>query len=193
MFSDCRDLSSITLGSTFYTGNVENMRYMFARCTSLTSLDLSNFNTSKVTDMSYMFAICTSLTSLDLSNFNTSRGIDMSYMFAACTSLIELDLRNFEIVYGTQMKYMFKDLEKLREITIGPGFFFVDFGNGEELLPAPDPTKISGADGKWYKGRTGYTPQNLQEAIRDGALNNNPFIKEITTFVAVPGDYSYEV
>ena len=37
---------------------------MFSHCSSLTSLDLSNFNTNKVEDMSYMFYNCSSLTSL---------------------------------------------------------------------------------------------------------------------------------
>ena len=46
------------------------MNSMFNYCTSLKSLDLSNFNTQKVKDMSSMFYHCSSL-SLDLSNFNT--------------------------------------------------------------------------------------------------------------------------
>ena len=45
---------------------------MFYGCTSLTSLDLSNFNTSSVESMNYIFDECTSLTFLDLYNFNAS-------------------------------------------------------------------------------------------------------------------------
>ena len=63
------------------------MNYMFLRCTSLITLDLSNFNTSKVTNMSNMFYNCISLTSLDLSNFDTSKVTNMDYMFSSCTSL----------------------------------------------------------------------------------------------------------
>ncbi len=37
---------------------------MFAWCSSLTSLNLSNFNNNNVTDMSWMFFWCSSLTSL---------------------------------------------------------------------------------------------------------------------------------
>ena len=40
------------------------MSYMFYYCSSLTSLDLSNFNTNNVTDMRSMFYNCSSLTSL---------------------------------------------------------------------------------------------------------------------------------
>ena len=38
---------------------------MFFRCSSLTSLNLSNFNTNNVKDMSWMFDGCFRLTSLD--------------------------------------------------------------------------------------------------------------------------------
>ena len=53
---------------------------MFEFCSSLTSLNLSNFNTSNVVDMESMFSNCGSLTSLDLSNFKTSNVVDMRYM-----------------------------------------------------------------------------------------------------------------
>ena len=46
------------------------MNHMFYRCSSLASLDLSNFDTSKVSDMSYMFANCNNLKFLDISGFN---------------------------------------------------------------------------------------------------------------------------
>ena len=49
------------------------MGYMFNDCSSLTSLDLSNFNTSQVTNMGYMFKYCSSLNSLDLSSFSMSK------------------------------------------------------------------------------------------------------------------------
>ena len=58
-----------------------NMSYMFSDCSSLTSLNLSNFNTNNVKDMSYMFFNCSSLISLNLSNFNTNNVKNMKYMF----------------------------------------------------------------------------------------------------------------
>ena len=45
---------------------------MFSYCSSLISLNLSNFKTNNVKDMSYMFYNCSKLTSLNLSNFNTN-------------------------------------------------------------------------------------------------------------------------
>ena len=48
------------------------MNNLFNGCSSLTTLDISNFRTSNVTWMSYMFNNCYLLTTLDLSNFDTS-------------------------------------------------------------------------------------------------------------------------
>ena len=56
---------------------LKNLRNMLSNCSSLTSLNLSNFNTNNVKDMSGMFNKCSSLTSLNLSNFNTNNVKDM--------------------------------------------------------------------------------------------------------------------
>ena len=45
---------------------------MFASCSSLKELNLSNFNTNNVTNMNSMFYYCSSLKELNLSNFNTN-------------------------------------------------------------------------------------------------------------------------
>ena len=54
---------------------------MFYQCSSLTSLNLSNFNTNNVNNRYAMFSECSSLTSLNLSNFNTNNVTNMSGMF----------------------------------------------------------------------------------------------------------------
>ena len=55
---------------------------MFYNCSSLNSLNLSNFNTNNVINMKSMFCDCSSLTSLNLSNFNTNNVNDMYGMFS---------------------------------------------------------------------------------------------------------------
>jgi len=55
------------------------MNYIFASCSSLASINLSNFDTSKVIKMEGMFASYSSLTSINLSNFNTSKVINMVF------------------------------------------------------------------------------------------------------------------
>ena len=44
-----------------HMNNVTDMRSMFHGCSSLNSINLSNFNTNNVTDMSCMFLYCSSL------------------------------------------------------------------------------------------------------------------------------------
>ena len=68
------------------------MGAMFFGCSSLTSLDVTNFNTSKVTDMITMFSGCSSLTSLDLSSFDTSKVTNMLWTFDDCKSIVSLYL-----------------------------------------------------------------------------------------------------
>ena len=119
------------------------MKYMFAGCTGLTSLDLGyNFGTSQVTDMSYMFYNCSNLSSLDLSQFNTSNVMnscssllsygftlgdgwhtskvtDMSYMFSGCSNLSSLDLSQFNTSNVTNMNSMFQTCSLLKNIVFG--------------------------------------------------------------------------
>lgn len=59
----------------------------FIYCTTLTSLDVSNFDTSAVTNMYSMFQNCSSLASLDLSNFDISKVTSKNNMFYNCTAL----------------------------------------------------------------------------------------------------------
>ena len=44
--------------------------------------------------MSDMFALCSSLKELDLSNFNTINTTDMKGMFFSCTNELKIKIRN---------------------------------------------------------------------------------------------------
>ena len=92
-------------GHPFATHNQYMLLGMFAGCSSLTSLDLSNFNTSKVTDMRGLFAGCKNLRSLNISSFNTSNVQHMDAMFKGCSSLTSLDLSNFNTSNVVSMGY----------------------------------------------------------------------------------------
>ena len=85
------------------------MSEMFYGCSSLSSLDLSNFDTSNVIYMKDMFYGCSSLSSLDLSSFDTSNVTFMTSMFSDCSSLSSLDLSNFDMGHVTSMGYMFSN------------------------------------------------------------------------------------
>ena len=91
---------------------------MFRYCTSLKSLNLSNFNTSSVTDMSYIFNYCSSLKSLDLSNFDTSSVTDMNKMFSRCSNLESLDISNFNMMNIKNCNDMFGNVNILNYLNI---------------------------------------------------------------------------
>ena len=130
-FSDCSTISSTTLwffGFTNLTAiqnidflNTSNVTYMvdmFAYCSGLKNLDLSNFNTANVTDLGGMFNGCSSLASLDVSNFNTGNVTNMGYMFNGCSSLTSLDLSNFNTDNVTQMYGMFGGCSNLTSLDV---------------------------------------------------------------------------
>ena len=112
MFNGCSSLTSLDV-TNFDTSAVTNMSEMFHRCRSLTSLDLSSFDTSAVTDMSAMFSECSALTSIDLSNFDTHAVTNMNFMFDSCLSLTSLDLSGLDVSGVKNISYMFRDCRSL--------------------------------------------------------------------------------
>ena len=46
---------------------------MFFNCSKITNLDLSSFDTGKVTNMNYMFNGCYNLTNMNLSSFDNKK------------------------------------------------------------------------------------------------------------------------
>ena len=106
MFATCTALTTLDL-SNFKTDNVTSMLNMFNGCTALTSLNLSNFNTANVTTMGNMFRGCAALTTLDLSNFDTANVTSMANMFYECVALVTLNLSNFNTANVASMANMF--------------------------------------------------------------------------------------
>ena len=117
-FRYCDKLTEIKNIENLYTNECTNMKYMFYKCSNLTSLDLSNFNTSKVTDMLCMFEKCSNLTSLDVSHFDTSKVTVMQNMFRDCSSLTSLDLSKWNIVNAINMYQIFQGCSNLKSITV---------------------------------------------------------------------------
>ena len=117
MFRGCSSLISLDL-SNFDTSNIDSAADMFNGCSSLISLDLSNFNTSNIQVAIGMFNGCSSLISLDLSNFNTSNIKNAIAMFKGCSSLISLDLSNFDTSNIENAVEMFNDCDNLKYINL---------------------------------------------------------------------------
>lgn len=100
------------------TSNITNMSFMFYRCMSLTTLDVSNFNTKNVTNMCCMFATCENIKSLDLSNFNTSNVTTMVQMFNRCQKVTSLNVSSFDTSNVTSMMQMFYSCYKLTSLDL---------------------------------------------------------------------------
>ena len=81
-----------------FNKNYTDLSDMFKNCSSLTSINLSNFNTNNVTNMYGMFYGCRSLTTINLSNFNTNNVTNMNCMFLGCSSLTSINLSNYILI-----------------------------------------------------------------------------------------------
>ena len=114
-FQDLTKLETITGLEYLNTANVTDMSKMFYYCSSLTSLDVTNFNTAEVTDMCNMFSNCVALTSLYLTNFNTKKVTDMGNMFFGCSSLTTIYASSkFVTTQVSNSSGMFYNCEKLK-------------------------------------------------------------------------------
>ena len=63
------------------------MEVMLYKCSTLTSLDVSNFDTVFVKYMQYMFFSCSQIEILDLTSFNTQNCNNFGSMFYGCDGL----------------------------------------------------------------------------------------------------------
>lgn len=136
MFCKMKGLSNIDfISKKINTSKSTDFGSMFNSCSSLTSLDLSNFNTSSGTNFQSMFYGCSKLTSLDLSNFDTSSGKTFGSMFNGCGGLTSLDISGFKTPSGTDFNGMFNNCSKLTNLDVssfntssGTNFSYMFFG-----------------------------------------------------------------
>ena len=156
MFLGCRRLQRINNMDKWITDNVTEMNNMFCYCTSLTSLDLSNFNTSNVTSMASTFSSCSKLTSLDLSNFDTSKVTYMGLMFQGCSSLKTLKLSNFNTQNVLLTNGMFQGCTSLEVLDLS-SFNTIEVNTFSNMLSGV-PTNVD-----WCYDETNYANWTLTE------------------------------
>lgn len=184
-FDYCPNLTTIEGIEYFNTENVTNMRYMFADCRSLKSLDLTNFNTENVTDMYYMFHNCTSLESLDLTNFNTAKVTNMKGMFSSCYALKTIYASDkFVTDQVTESTCMFTDCLNLKDYTsskedhtyanCGPTGYFT-YGRGYAMF--------DDATGTLTFSYKGFKPEGAYELNEGGNtpewISKNSYVKKV--------------
>ena len=107
--------NKVVFDASFASARPTSCYYWFTGCSNLTTIEgIEYLNTEKVTDMICMFFHCSSLTSLDLSNFNTANVTDMGYMFNGCSALTTIYASNkFVTDLVTKSTDMFSGCDKL--------------------------------------------------------------------------------
>ena len=140
----------------------ENADNIFKGLSNLTEFEnLTNLGTSETTSMVDMFRDCTSLTTLNLSQFNTKKLKDIRGMFRGCTSIKSLDLSSFDTseldspILGKTLDKLFENVP-LVSLTLGDSFRFIftnsSLSKPKSLLSTSD-LKREGKylTGKWIK------------------------------------------
>ena len=87
--------------------NITDASYMFYRCASFTSPDMSRWNTYKVTNMSHMFHCLSTLPLPDISKFNTSNVTTMESMFVDHRATYFPNISKWDTSNVTTMREMF--------------------------------------------------------------------------------------
>lgn len=106
MFALCTSLVNVDL-SNFDLSNVNTMFQMFYETPELNSINFKGVDTSKVKSFERMFSNCSALKNIDLSSFKTDSAVNMSKMFNYCSALEFLDLSNFNTSKVENMESMF--------------------------------------------------------------------------------------
>lgn len=119
LFASCTNLTSVDLSNIDISG-ATSMTSMFYGCSKLTEIKgLTDLNTSKITNTRSMFNGCSSLKKIDLTNFDTSKVTDMSHMFRGCKSLTSIvKLENLDTSNVTNMSTMFYGCTSLSNINL---------------------------------------------------------------------------
>ena len=97
LFAECKELKEIKGLDKWNTNMFYACGLMFKKCSSLETLDLSNWKMGKVQSTNEMFYDCYNLTTIgDVSNWDVSNVKDMQSMFYNCGKL-ECDCINWKL------------------------------------------------------------------------------------------------
>ena len=118
LFSYCSNLKTLDAASNIVTNKAFYLNSMFDGCSSLTSLDVSNWDTSNVGSLNFTFDGCSSLTSLDVANWKTQNVYGMNGVFSNCSNLTSLDLSGWDVSKVKQMSNMFENCSSLTSLNL---------------------------------------------------------------------------
>ncbi len=118
MFMGCVKLRSINI-TGWNTSRLHTISNMFNKCEKLQTIEgASNISLSQLEYADYVFRGCTSLKSIDLSNWKIEDNstLSMNFMFSGCENIEIIDLRNMKTENIIRWTKTFNRCIKLREI-----------------------------------------------------------------------------
>ena len=124
MLCDCQVLSTLDT-TTWDTGMVNDMGYMFLNCYALQNIEgTEQWDVSNVTNMLQTFAFCKKLKELNASGWDVSNVTNMVGTFGQCFDLEKVDTTGWNPVNVTSTQNMFFNGYKLKEV-VGSGDWYM--------------------------------------------------------------------
>ena len=112
LFMGCKALKTVKMFP--YNASIKSYgvdgSYLFANCSSLEEIDLSNWSETDISTLHSMFLSCTNLKRVNLSNLQNKKITVLNYMFEYCSKLERIDIRNFTFDSVTNWTQMFRDV-----------------------------------------------------------------------------------
>ena len=115
LFQNCSKLTEIIgLDNYMSKGTIDQMLGMFKGCTSLKTINVSNWNIPKSCKADSLFEDCTSLTTIiGMENWNINNFINIRYMFKNCKSLTSITMPNFNPINECNISELFSGCNSL--------------------------------------------------------------------------------
>lgn len=117
-FYGCSNLTTMDDPDGEWCSNVTVFGVFARSCSSLTTLDVSNWNTSNVASFANFVQGCSLLTTLDVSNWNTSNATRFDSFVQGCSLLTTLDVSNWNTSNVTNFVNFIRNCQSLTVLNV---------------------------------------------------------------------------
>ena len=118
VFGGCSSLKTLDISNWDFASVTSLSNFFNTSLINLESINMKNINTSNIDNMNSMFQNLPKLASIDLSDFDTENVTNMYLMFCGCSSLKEIDVSSFDTSKVTSMGVMFNGCSSLKKIDL---------------------------------------------------------------------------
>ena len=117
MFLNCKTITKID-GNNFNATKLKFADKMFSECDKLEEIDIDKWKVSNVESMSSMFEKCKSLKAFSAPDWETKNLKILDYMFEKCSSIKKIDITNWDMKNVTSIDSMFYDCTLLEKLDV---------------------------------------------------------------------------